>query len=115
MERHEIFYFEEQKNLTVKQHIHPIEDYFIGVYGNSVIKSCFLFSYLIGCCGIIGVPIVIWFEKSGEAGNYRTLLNRLSSYIAEIVCIKRLIKLFNDFQNAQKFSFLGRNRKSQTY
>ena len=83
------FLFEEENDLSLKNDDHiASEDYFKGVYGNIYIQLLFFFSYSIFCLCISGTIIVIWFERSGQAGNYRTLLNRQVSFIFENVRIK---------------------------
>ena len=40
-------------------------------------------------CGLM-LMFVIWFERSGQAGNFRTLLNQLASFIMDQVNINNL-------------------------
>ena len=56
------------------------EDIFEGIYGNFYLKICAITLYLIGCFGGAALGLVVHFEFTGQAGNFRTLLNQLVTY-----------------------------------
>ena len=59
----------------------PIQiDFFENVYSDPILNGCMIAVYLFGCIGCAGLGLVIWFERSGSAGPYRTLVNQLVSY-----------------------------------
>ena len=62
---------------------HWQHDDFAGVYSNLYINFAMLFIYSLGFVACIGLGMVIWFERSGQAGPYRTLVNQLVSYRIE--------------------------------
>ena len=49
---------------------------------HSSILQCF-FIYSLGLLACVGLGMMIWFERSGQAGPYRTLVNQLVSYRIE--------------------------------
>ena len=59
----------------------PIQiDFFENVYSDPILNGCMIAVYFFGCIGCAGLGLVIWFERSGSAGPYRTLVNQLVSY-----------------------------------
>ena len=68
-------------NFTVEDEV----DFFEQVYSEQILKWLMISFYLLGLVAIVGLGIVTWFERSGEAGPYRTLINRLTSYNIEMV------------------------------
>lgn len=55
-------------------------DRFAGIFENPWIKYSMLILYLFGILGCAGLKFIVWFERSGQAGHYRTLVNQLNSY-----------------------------------
>ena len=55
-------------------------DYFSNVYEDPFIKFTLLLSYLLSYLNILPAGLVIWFERSGRAGQFRTLINQLASF-----------------------------------
>ena len=49
------------------------------LYSNSMVNVLMITIYLLGIVSCIGLRLVSWFERSGQAGPYRTLVNRLMS------------------------------------
>ena len=61
------------------------------------IKLAFALTYIWTIiCGLL-LLFVIWFERSGQAGSFRTMLNQLASFIMEQVDIN-----MNRWQTSQK-------------
>lgn len=69
----------------------PEQDYFEPLFSNSTMNVAAIVAYICGYFGIFMVGIVIWFERSGLAGSYRTLLNILSTFVLEQVRAKPLL------------------------
>lgn len=63
------------------------EDFFWEVYDGPIIQALYLVHYAIGLMGIGGIALIIWFERSGEAGQFRTLVNQLVSMNLDQVTI----------------------------
>ena len=55
------------------------EDFFAQVYENSLLRYTMVALYLAGLLPCMSLIFVVWYERSGLAGNYRTILNQLSS------------------------------------
>ena len=54
-------------------------DFFQGVYQDPYFKILALLTYLITYLCVFMLLFVLYFERSGQAGHYRTLLNQLTS------------------------------------
>ena len=65
-------------NLNVSLHLTTMDTYEV-VYSKTWINWILVVLYLCGIISCVGVGVVIWFEKSGQAGPYRTLVNQLIS------------------------------------
>lgn len=57
------------------------------IYSYTLINSTFVVLYLLGIFSCFGLALVIWFEKSGQAGPYRTVINQLVSCRLEQVIL----------------------------
>ena len=55
------------------------KDFFENVYSDPILNKCMIAVYLFGFIGCAGLILVLWFERSGLAGPYRTLVNQLAS------------------------------------
>ncbi len=68
-------------NLTLEQTIpEPNGDFFANVYGQSpLFKWGLIVWYLLGVVNCCFLAFVANFERSGEAGQYRTVVNQLAS------------------------------------
>ena len=63
-------------------------DHFKGVYSNSLLNYGMFITYLIGLINCFPLGLISWFEKTGQAGPFRTLRNRLVSFIIDHVSKK---------------------------
>ena len=74
------------KTLTGKMFLNqtfvPLEtdDIFQELFDNKIINYSLICLYFLGLLSCLGLSFVIWFEISGQAGHFRTLLNQLVSY-----------------------------------
>ena len=66
-------------------------DFFEDGFSSPWLKSSMVLAYLINCLANGGLCFVVWFEISGRAGPYRTLVNKLVSFL--------IIQVFNMFLN----------------
>ena len=55
-------------------------DYFEPIFGSIFVKLCFFFTYMIGLVAAMFIGVVIHFERSGQAGHFRTLVNQLVTF-----------------------------------
>lgn len=69
-----------ETNITLGDHGTDNEDYFAGVYSDKIAVVSMVIMYFIGLFGIMGIVFIIWIERSGQAGPYRTLINQLVSH-----------------------------------
>ena len=67
-------------------------DFFSGIYQCPLMKFLMIFSYIVGFFGFFGLLIVVWFERTGQAGQFRTLLNQLNSLAIDQVLEQRQYK-----------------------
>ena len=72
-------------NNTLKQHVFCSEDTenenaFPGLYESPDIRTAMFMTYMVTLCGISGLVFIHWFERSGQAGHYRTVINQLISF-----------------------------------
>ena len=65
---------------NISQETNDSKDFFSGVYESPYFTKLLIASYLIGVISCIGLNFVVWFERSGGAGHYRTLVNQLTSF-----------------------------------
>ena len=56
------------------------QDFFAGLYESPYIKLSMTLTYGVALICMVGLGFVLWFERSGQAGQYRTLVNQLSSF-----------------------------------
>ena len=56
------------------------DDFFLGVYESPYVTWLLLVCYIICLIACLSLNFVIWFERSGMAGHYRTLVNQLTSF-----------------------------------
>lgn len=68
------------------------EDFFAELFEGVFIKLLWIVSYLLSCLGCMGMAFLTWFERSGQAGHFRTLKNQLIS--ANLDTVRRRIKCF---------------------
>ena len=55
-------------------------DHFAKVYESPILKLAFGISYALACFCAVCIISVIYYERSGHAGHYRTLVNQLASF-----------------------------------
>ena len=55
------------------------KDFFENVYSDPIVNGCMIAVYIFGFLGCAGLILVLWFERSGLAGPYRSLVNQLVS------------------------------------
>ena len=55
------------------------KDFFENVYSDPMVNGCMIAIYIFGFLGCAGLILVLWFERSGLAGPYRSLVNQLVS------------------------------------
>ena len=72
-------------NITLEDTSKFEVDYFKDVYDNPWINRTIVGLYFGGFTSIIGLIFVVWFEWSGQAGPYRTLINQLVIFNIESV------------------------------
>ena len=82
-----IFFVDE--NINSSQIFSAIKevDFFEGIYENQIVSWSMLITYFLGLFGCMALWFVIWFERSGQAGNFRTLVNQLVSFNLEQVIV----------------------------
>ena len=56
------------------------QDFFHGVFESVNMKFLVLGTYSFGTLGILGLLLITHFERSGNAGQFRTLVNQLVSF-----------------------------------
>ena len=61
-------------------------DFFAGLYQSPEFKAAMVLTYMVCIFCMVGLGLVIWFERTGMAGNYRTLVNQLSTFNLDQVC-----------------------------
>ena len=64
---------------------HRGDDYFREIFSNPIINWTAILIWLLGLVSCVFLRIVSWFEKTGQAGPFRTLVNRLFSCIIDQV------------------------------
>ena len=69
----------EMDNLTIND-ISVLSDKYAGVYESKYVAFAFMTTYMVTLVCAPLVAFVIWFERSGQAGSYRTMVNQLASF-----------------------------------
>ena len=90
-----IFFIDE--SIDISQIISTIRevDFFAGIYENQIVLWSIGITYFFGLFGCIALRFIIWFERSGQAGHFRTLVNQLVSYNLEQVIYIYSFKISN--------------------
>ena len=85
------------ESIDISQIISTIKevDFFAGIYENQIVKWSIGITYFLGLFGCIALRFIIWFERSGQAGHFRTLVNQLVSYNLEQVRYIYFFKILN--------------------
>ena len=55
-------------------------DFFTGIYDSPKLTIAMILTYILCTFCMVGIGYVIWFERSGQAGHFRTLVNQLSTF-----------------------------------
>ena len=71
-------------NIISKSNVN--QDFFHGVFESTNMKFFILGTYGFGTLGILGLLLITHFERSGNAGQFRTLVNQLVSFNLDQVC-----------------------------
>ena len=66
-----------EKDIFPEMEIFP--DDFEKAFSNVWIQTGIVFSVALGCVSCTGIAFVGWFERSGQAGPFRTLINQLAT------------------------------------
>ena len=80
-----IFFVDENINSSQILSATKEVDFFRGIYENQIVLWSMGITYFFGLFGCIALRFVIWFERSGQAGHFRTLVNQLVSFNLEQV------------------------------
>ena len=57
-----------------------VKDFFEDLYSSTSLNVLDTFAYVFGLFGGGTVLFVSWYERTGQAGPYRTLVNQLASF-----------------------------------
>lgn len=93
------------------------EDQFAGVFEDIYVKIILFFAAIWGYCCIPVMVMIIRFERGGEAGHYRTLINQIVSCVLDQVCFSTGMyePLLILFYYQRQFCTLRRNTQSIFY
>lgn len=69
----------ESINNPIWQELQAEQDHYEGVYHNSVVNWTMFFTYILGLPFSFSLVMVSAFERTGQAGPYRTLVNQIMS------------------------------------
>ena len=72
-----------------------IFDFFEDGFSSPWLKSSMVLAHLIHCMANGGLCFTVWFEVTGRAGPYRTLVNKLVSFL--IIQVSTLLNLLLPF------------------
>lgn len=65
------------------------EDAFAVVYSNTALNWIMAMIYVLGLASCAGLAYVSWFERTGQTGPFRTLLNQLFTHnLEQVILIK---------------------------
>ena len=70
---------------------HWDDDYFKEVFSTPIINWTMILIWILGLASCVFLGIVSWFEKTGQAGPFRTMVNRLFSCIIDQVSSRYLL------------------------
>ena len=73
-----------------------IFDFFEDGFSSPWLKSSMVLAHLINWLSNGGLCFIVWFEVTGRAGPYRTLVNKLVSFL--IIQVSTLLNLLLPFQ-----------------
>ena len=78
------------------------KDDFVDLYSNNFVNLALLSIYIMGFLPYSAIAFISWFERSGQAGPFRTLQNRLLSFTVDQVFLRYLTAGF--IQNMRPFT-----------
>ena len=52
------------------------KDFFADVFSDPKMVFSMVLFYIVGQVGVVGIVFIIWLERSGQTGPYRTLINQ---------------------------------------
>lgn len=92
--------FEHKLSLSIDDFQKEIyQDFFDEVYKEPWIKAIVIVSYLCSLFGLSGLALLVSFERSGLAGQYRTLVDQLTSLNIGFLLMMALIpNTINNFR-----------------
>ncbi len=67
------------------------EDFFAKTFEDPFINLVSACIYLLGCIGVSAMVFVIWYERTGRAGHYRTLVNQIVTFNLEQLIIYYIV------------------------
>ena len=73
-----------------------IFDFFEDGFSSPWLKSSMVLAHLINWLSNGGLCFIVWFEVTGRAGPYRTLVNKLVSFL--IIQVSTLLNILLSFQ-----------------
>lgn len=88
-------------NLTIVEE--DLKDPFEKLFEDPYLDVFFIGLYLSGLVSCVGLVLVSWFEKSGQAGSYRSLVNQLVSMRLDQV--QSQVKSLHELLKASSFLF----------
>lgn len=79
------FSFEESVSNTIDFLPDYQQDYFEETYEDPIIKLIWVLSFILALICGIALRILLWYESSGQAGQFRTMVNQLVSINLRLV------------------------------
>ena len=73
------FPIDESLHHILDQNATTQKDFFENVYNDPMVNGYMIAVYIFGFLGCAGLILVLWFERSGLAGPYRSVVNQLVS------------------------------------
>ena len=73
------FEIEEKDDLFINDTT-VLSDKYAAVYESQYVRFAFVITYIVSFLCVPLVAFVIWFERSGQAGSFRTMVNQLASF-----------------------------------
>lgn len=85
-------------NASLRIETNQNEDFFFDVFDDWILLMLYGINYVFCVLGCIGLYFVAWFERSGQAGQFRILVNQLVSYNLDQVHKKKVFPTPLGFQ-----------------
>ena len=90
------YYQNYSENDQIYEENKEIFDFFEDGFSSPWLKSSMILAHLINWLSNGGLCFIVWFEVTGRAGPYRTLVNKLVSFL--IIQVSILLNLLLSFQ-----------------